>query len=194
MKYTEIDDLAPEELEHAHINAWEKGEEDKNNNHNGDTMEPKSKTSEEKEDRAYGNLWLSEEDPRAIPPPKLICPTHRIMCKKGICEDMTKLLRAEKRKELEAQWEAEGKNKKKGTFLFLYLFFAFFFFFSKLKPFLGKARKRKTPVLNLGAAIIKMMMLKAKQALQHPRLMETILLSLVLAVVLGNIKNRILDE
>lgn len=131
MKYTEIDDLAPEELEHAHINTWEKGEDDNNNN----TVEPKSEEEDpakaKEEDRAYGNLWLSEEDPRAIPLPKLICPTHRITCKKGICEDMTKLLRAEKRKELEAKWEAEEKNKKKkkGTLYFYFHFYAIMHFF-----------------------------------------------------------------
>ena len=41
----------------------------------------------------YQNLWLSEDDPRAIPLPNahLICPTHHIACKKGICEDMSKI-------------------------------------------------------------------------------------------------------
>jgi len=101
MKIIDIDDLSPEELEYAHINPWEKGE-------TGD-VEP-----ETKEDRTYGNLWLSEEDPRAIPlpDPELICPTHHIACKKGICEDMGKILRAKKMRELRAEWEKEGKNKK----------------------------------------------------------------------------------
>ncbi|KAF8815662.1 hypothetical protein BYT27DRAFT_7192653 [Phlegmacium glaucopus] len=65
-----------------------------------------------KEDRMYGNLWLSEEDPRAIPLPELLCPTHHIACQKGICTDMGKMLWAIKRKELEAKWEEEKKKKK----------------------------------------------------------------------------------
>lgn len=115
LKFTDVDDLPPEELEYAHVSTWERGD--------ADAVEPE--TSEgAKEGRTYGNLWQSEDDPRAVQLPTLICPTHHIACSKGICSDMGKLIRAEKRKELEAQWEKEGKNKKnKGTLYFLILFF-----------------------------------------------------------------------
>ena len=61
----------------------------------------------------YQNLWLSEDDPRAIPLPdaRLICPTHHIACKKGICEDMSKILRDIKKEKLKAEWEEKMKNK-----------------------------------------------------------------------------------
>jgi len=63
----------------------------------------------------YQNLWLSEDDPRAIPLPdaRLICPTHHIACKKGICEDMSKILRDIKKEKLKAEWEEKMKNKGK---------------------------------------------------------------------------------
>jgi hypothetical protein len=60
------------------------------------------------------------EDPRAIPAPNPedICPTH-IACKKGICEDMSRLIKAGERKERQAEWEKKKKNKK-GTFVVIF--------------------------------------------------------------------------
>ena len=105
MNFPDINDLEPEEMEYAHINAWERG--DDANAVDSDIPVPV------KEGRKYQNLWLSEEDPRAVPQPALICPVHRLACKKGICEDMSKKLKDIKRAELKAQWEKE--KKKKGT-------------------------------------------------------------------------------
>jgi hypothetical protein len=61
--------------------------------------------------KKYQNLWSSEDDPRAIPLPAVLCPTHHIACKKGICEDMSKILRGIKREKLKAEWEEKKKTK-----------------------------------------------------------------------------------
>ncbi|KAF8808896.1 hypothetical protein BYT27DRAFT_7188409 [Phlegmacium glaucopus] len=104
MTFTHFDDLPPEELEYAHVSAWERGY--------ADALEPGTSQGAN-EGRTYENLWASGEDPRAVPLPELVCPTHQIACSKGICEDMAMLIRAKKRKEQEAKWEQDSKNKKK---------------------------------------------------------------------------------
>lgn len=108
MESTNIDDLPPDEMESAHVSFWER--------ENIDGVNPETSTPGE-QGRTYGNLWLSEEDPRAIPAPNPedICPTHHIACKKGICEYMSKLIKARERKARQAEWEKKKKNKK-GTF------------------------------------------------------------------------------
>jgi len=110
---TNIDDLPPNETEYARVSAWER--------ENVDGMDPETSTPGE-QDRTYGNLLLSEEDPRAIPAPNPedICPnpTH-IACKKAICEDMSRLIKARERKERQAEWEKKKKNKK-GTFVVIF--------------------------------------------------------------------------
>ena len=104
MKFPDIDDLEPEDMEHAHVNPWERGDE----SNNADIPVPE-------EGRDYQNLWSSEDDPRAVPPPAIICPVHFIGCKKGICEDMSRILKEMKRAELKAKWEQENLKKSKGT-------------------------------------------------------------------------------
>lgn len=112
MKVTDLNDLPPEEMEYAHASAWERE----------DAVEPESLASPGPgTERTYGNLWLSEEDPRAIPLPELICPIHYITCKKGICEEMAKLHRDKERKKKKEQWEKEGKKKNDKGIHFLYI-------------------------------------------------------------------------
>ena len=105
MNIPSIDDLDPEEMEDAYVNAWERGV--ASNSANSDLPVP------EDQDERYENLWVSEDDPRAVPTPAEICPVHHLACKKGICESMSKILRDKKKAELKAKWELE--NKKKGT-------------------------------------------------------------------------------
>lgn len=111
MNFGDNDDPAPEEMEYTHVNAWERGDGDDVNVNALDSDIPVPR----REGRKYQNLWSSEEDPRAIPPPAVICPVHHIGCKKGICEEMSKLMREIKRAEMKAQWEQEGLKKSKGT-------------------------------------------------------------------------------
>ena len=102
MKISHInDDFAPEEMGYADVN---------NTGERGDVANAVAVPVEE-EVREYQNLWLSEDDPRAIPLPAVICPVHNIACKKGICEDMAKILREKKKAELREIWEKQKKNK-----------------------------------------------------------------------------------
>lgn len=127
MKFPNINDLAPED---AHVNACERG--DDADALNSDIPVPGE------EGQKYQNLWSSEDDPRAVPTPALICPVHHLACKKGICEDMSKKLKDIKKAEMKAKWEEE-KMKNKGTsfipsFLTMRTYPIDFFF---------KARKRR---------------------------------------------------
>lgn len=108
-----IDGLAPEEMEDAHVNVWE----GKNPADAVDSEDiPVSGQN-------YQNFWSSEEDPRAVPLPAEICPVHNLACKKGICEDMSKIIRDKKKAELKEQWEKAAKKKKeKGTHDLLFFF------------------------------------------------------------------------
>ena len=129
MKLPDINDLEPEEMEYAHVSAWER-------KYDADALDSDIPVPVE-ESQKYQNLWSSEDDPRAVPPPPIICPVHRLGCKKGICEDMSKMLRDIKRAELKAKWEKEGFKKNKGTSSFLtmktYPIDWFFFFLGKKK-------------------------------------------------------------
>jgi hypothetical protein len=106
-------DLEPEEMEYGYVNALERGD-DVNGVDSGIPVP-------EEEGRKYQNLWLSEDDPRAVPLPAIICPVHRYGCKKGICEDMSKMLKEIKRAELKKEWEEENLKKNKGTHFFILL-------------------------------------------------------------------------
>jgi hypothetical protein len=105
-----INDLEADEMGYVDVNAWERG----------DDVNSGIPVPEEKGQK-YQNLWLSEDDPRAVPPPAIICPVHRLGCKKGICEEMSKKLKEIERAELKAKWEEENLKKNKGTL------FSFFF-------------------------------------------------------------------
>ena len=94
-----------EEMGYTNVNAGDAG-----NGVDSDIPAPA------KEGREYQNLWSSEDDPRAIPPPAVICPAHGIACKKGICEDMAKILRDKKKAELRATWEKEKLKNRGKTF------------------------------------------------------------------------------
>ena len=107
MNLSDINNLEPEDMEHGHVGAWERG--DDVDALDSGIPEPV------KEGQKFSNLWSSEDDPRAVPPPDIICPVHQIGCKKAICEDMSKMLREIKRAEMKAKWEQEGLKKGKGT-------------------------------------------------------------------------------
>ena len=78
----------------AHVNAWERGDD-------GNALDTDIPVPVE----GYQNLWLSDDDPRAVPLPNpdMICPVHHPACKKGICEDMSKKLKDIKKAELKAK-------------------------------------------------------------------------------------------
>jgi len=97
---------APEEMEYANVNGLDRGDANTVNSEPSDAP-----ALVEEGAKKYPNLWSSEDDPRAIPLPAVICPTHHIACKKGICEDMSKILRGIKREKLKAEWEEKKKNK-----------------------------------------------------------------------------------
>jgi len=105
MEFGDIHDLSPEEMEHAHVNAWERG---------GMDPETSKGPTPATEGQVYGNLWKSEEDPRTPALPELICPTHLVVCNKGICQDMSKMIKDKKREENRAKWEEDKKKKNKG--------------------------------------------------------------------------------
>ena len=107
MKLPDINDLVPEEMEDAHVNAWERG-------YDANAVDSDIPLPGE-EGQRYQNLWLSEDDPRAVPPPAVMCPVHGLACKKGICEEMSKKLKEIKKAELRAEWEKEKLKKTKGT-------------------------------------------------------------------------------
>jgi hypothetical protein len=107
MNFPDIHDLAPEEMEYVHVNTWERR--DDANVLDSDIPVPVE------QGRTYQNLWSSEDDPRAVPPPAIICPVHLLGCKKGICEEMSKKVKEIKRAELKAKWEEENLKKSKGT-------------------------------------------------------------------------------
>lgn len=141
MKFPDINDLAPEEMEDAHVNVWERG--DAANAVDSDIPVPVE------DGRKYQNLWASEDDPRAVPLPAEICPVHHLACSKGICEDMSKIIRDKKRAELKEKWEKE--KKKKGTRFYSSFLttenlpdWLFFYFFSgkKKKEALGSGDEK----------------------------------------------------
>ncbi|KDR80823.1 hypothetical protein GALMADRAFT_241280 [Galerina marginata CBS 339.88] len=66
------------------------------------------------ETTTWEDLWVEDANER---PPELICPTHNIACKKGICRDMARLVREQERKKREEQWaeqRARGKGRGRG--------------------------------------------------------------------------------
>lgn len=75
------------------------------------------------------NLWAAEEEKfklKPVPPEMPNCPVHGIICKKGICKKMSKIVKARER----AQKEQERKNSRgrgrngggEGLFFFAPLF------------------------------------------------------------------------
>ena len=90
-----INDLAAEEMGYTDLNSGEGGDV-ANGVDSSDVAIPAEEV------REYQNLWSSEDDPRAIPAPAVICPVHRLGCKRGICEDMAKILGDMKKRELRA--------------------------------------------------------------------------------------------
>ena len=151
--------VAVEGMEYTDVNASERG---------GADAVVDSETSDARahaeEGRKYQNLWSSEDDPRAVPlpDPNLICPTHHIACKKGICADMSKILRDMKKAQLKAEWEEKQKNRGTPCFFFFFLFFLFLLFPHNARFDLLQAEKRRV----LRGAVITT--LKKVQ----PRLME----------------------
>jgi hypothetical protein len=109
--------LPVEGMEYTDLNASERGGADAVDSETSDAP------AHTEEGQKYQNLWSSEDDPRAIPlpDPNLICPTHHIACKKGICADMSKILRDIKKAKLKAEWEEKQKNRGIPLF-FLVLF------------------------------------------------------------------------
>ena len=110
-----VGDTAAEEMEYTHVHALEG---------NGMDSETSDGAALAEEVHKYQNLWSSEDDPRAIPlpDPDMICPTHHIACKTGICEDMSKILRAKKREKMKAEWEEKNKDRGIRYFFFFCLF------------------------------------------------------------------------
>ena len=120
MKISNInDDFAPEEMGYADVNTGERGDA-------ADAVADSDIPVPVEEGRKYENLWLSEDDPRAIPLPAVICPVHNIACKKGICEDMAKILREKRKAEMRETWEKEKKNKKGTRFILPFSFLIIF--------------------------------------------------------------------
>ena len=194
MEIGDINDLPPEEMEHAHVYTWERGD-----------MEPET-SGAPTEGQLYENLWRFEEDPRAVPRPELLCPTHQIACNKGICQDMSKMIKDKKKEEERAKWEEKKKNNNNKGIRFL-SFSSYYHYLLTNCPhsnyqILEQGEKGREMTLRVRGVVSTTTMKIAKQ----PRLMETISLSLVLKVaddVLGkrksppkmvtHLKHRILD-
>jgi hypothetical protein len=63
------------------------------------------------EDDDGGNLWADEEEKlklKPVPPEMPRCPVHDLLCKKGICKDMSRIIKEQER----AKKEQEKKNTR----------------------------------------------------------------------------------
>lgn len=60
-----------------------------------------------------GNLWAEENKSKPLETP--ICPVHKILCKKGICKEMSKIIRDQERKKKEEERKSgKGRNGGQG--------------------------------------------------------------------------------
>jgi hypothetical protein len=123
------DDLAemnPDEMELAYVAPWEKtaiaassagdlwgGYAGSSGGEGGQGQEA---------GRKGANLW-SDEPPPDPTAGQLMCPIHGKLCKKGICSEMSKLVREEERKKREAE-----RGVKKGEFCLISFSFPLSFF------------------------------------------------------------------
>jgi hypothetical protein len=79
------------------------------------TIEPAADTEDN-----TGNLWAEEEKiPRKPLAPEIPeCPVHKMICKKGICKEMSKIIRQKEREKREKEREqggnAKGRRKNRG--------------------------------------------------------------------------------
>ena len=100
--------MNPDEMELAYVAPWEK------------TVIPSavdqlwSGYAERQEEGSWKeeNLW-SDEPPPDPTAGQLMCPSHGKLCKKGICSEMSKLVREEEGKKREAE-----RGGKRGEFFF----------------------------------------------------------------------------
>ncbi|KAF8994153.1 hypothetical protein BDQ17DRAFT_1252070 [Cyathus striatus] len=121
--------LDPDVLEVTVLAPWEKNEEAEGGAEDlwgvpgaADVYEGASGSGE-----VFDNLW--GEDDVVKKPDQILCPTHGIVCKKGICQDMSKLLRKQEANERGKQRGPNTGRKaagtgawKKGVFFFLRFF------------------------------------------------------------------------
>jgi hypothetical protein len=59
-----------------------------------------------------GNLWAAEEEEikyKPVPPEMPNCPVHGLICKKGICKEMAKIVREQERAKKEQEKKDGGK-------------------------------------------------------------------------------------
>ena len=107
MNISDINGIEPEAMEYTHVGSLERGDDvSASDLGNAGPIE---------EGKKHPNLWSSEDDPRAVPLPAIICPVHHIGCKKGICEDMSKKMKEIKRLEMKAKWDEENLKRNKGN-------------------------------------------------------------------------------
>jgi hypothetical protein len=60
-----------------------------------------------------GNLWGENEITKGPAPDVILCPVHGKICKKGICQEMSKIIKAQER--LKATEEKNAKKSGKGN-------------------------------------------------------------------------------
>ncbi|KAJ3506377.1 hypothetical protein NLJ89_g6901 [Agrocybe chaxingu] len=101
-----------EDLEISALHPWEAAE-----STSGDQTtpeEPKTALEDGGGEDQWANLWQDEDGGRKKAP-ELICPTHKIACRKGICRDMDKLVKSKAREKAEADRAAGGRGARRGN-------------------------------------------------------------------------------
>ena len=112
--------MNPDEMELAYVAPWEK------------TVIPSAvdqlwsgyADGQEEGSRKGENLW-SDEPPPDPTAGQLMCPSHGKLCKKGICSEMSKLVREEERRKREAE-----RGGKRGEFCSTAFHYRFLFVIS----------------------------------------------------------------
>ncbi|CAA7265143.1 unnamed protein product [Cyclocybe aegerita] len=103
-----------EDLEISALHPWEaEAAESTSGDQATSPEEPKTPLEDGGEDQ-WANLWHDEDGGRKKAP-ELICPTHKIACRKGICRDMDKLVKSKAREKAEAERAAGGRGGRRGN-------------------------------------------------------------------------------
>jgi len=126
----DLTEMNPEEMELAYVAPWEKTAIPTSANDLWGGYAGSSGGGQGGQGQGEGgkgeNLW-SDEPPPDPTAGQLMCPSHGKLCKKGICSEMSKLVREEERKKRDAE---RGGGGRKGEFCSTSLhshLFSFFF-------------------------------------------------------------------
>lgn len=66
------------------------------------------------------NLWGDEETKKPAVP-VILCPVHGIICKKGICKEMSKILKDQERQKAALEKQENQKKNGKGVLVILWI-------------------------------------------------------------------------